>query len=162
MSHHPHLPREQGEVDRPVSSILPFLKPGVTFAFLQSSGTSPSHHNQRLLRHQGPCPTQQWAHIFPSFPFSAYILTEALVALDMPRQTQLQALAFLTVSLQARPVSLCSSQVTWLIIHPQAEPMCSSCAIMQIAIPPPHLPGLCFLKSLYLYCSSASHHTLSL
>lgn len=47
-----------------------------------------------------PCTTAQWTHFFPNFSFAAHIPLEALfVALHIPFQIQLWALAFLTPSL---------------------------------------------------------------
>lgn len=67
-------------------------------------GTSVSMYQYHTLCHQGPCPSQHWAWIFPSLPFSSEARKEEnLVALDMPCQSQFPALTFLTMSVHAWP-----------------------------------------------------------
>ena len=45
--------KDWGEADWPRSFFLPFLKIGVAFVFLQSSGTSPSHHDHLKIIESG-------------------------------------------------------------------------------------------------------------
>ena len=61
---------------------------------------------------------QKRAQIFPSLPFVICVLIEALsVVFDIPGQNQLQALAFLTSSLDAWTMFLYSSHITCLCFH---------------------------------------------
>jgi len=72
--------------------------------------------------HQGHCPIQQRAPIFPSLPFVTYVLTEALLVFDIPHRLQFQlgfgfpdlipacldnVSVFLTGYLSLLPPSLC-------------------------------------------------------
>lgn len=115
------------------------------------------------LCHQGPHPSQQWAQIVPSLPSSAEVCTEAdLVALDMPCQTQFQALTFLTMSVHAWPVS---AFLLDYLVHP---PSPGRVYTFQLCCPAnPSFTSASFWSVLpkepvALYCKYSRHHTLSL